>query len=73
MNKAEEKLNKRLEELNGLMKKEIDILSEWQSELKDSIDTYDPLTTDRLLLLIIREARSIKEIQEEIDYIYATL
>lgn len=73
MNKAEEKLNKRLEELNGLMKKKIDSLGKWQSELKDSIDTYDPLTTDRLLLLIIREARSIKEIQEEIAYIYATL
>lgn len=73
MNKAEEKLNKRLEELNGLMKKKIDSLGKWQSELKDSIDTYDPLTTDRLLPLIIREARSIKEIQEEIAYIYATL
>lgn len=73
MNKAEEKLNKRLEELNGLMKKKIDSLDKWQSELKDSIDTYDPLTTDRLLLLIILEARSIKEIQEEIAYIYATL
>jgi len=73
MNKAEEKLNKRLEELNGLMKKEIDILGEWQSDLKDTIDTYDPLTANTLLLFIIREARSIKEIQEEIDYIYATL
>lgn len=73
MSKAEEKLNKRLEELNGLMKKKIDSLGKWQSELKDSIDTYDPLTTDRLLLLIIGEAKLMKEIQEEIDYIYATL
>lgn len=74
MNEAEEKLNKRLEELNGLMKKKIDILSEWQSELKDTIDDiYDPLTANTLLRLIIREVRTIKEIQEEIDYIYATL
>lgn len=73
MNTAEEKLNKQLEELNGLMKKKIDILSVWQSELKDTIDTYDPLAADMLLLLIIREVKSIKEIKEEIDYIYATL
>lgn len=73
MSKAEEKMDKRLEELNGLMKKKIDSLGKWQSELKDSIDTYDPLTTDRLLLLIIGEAKLMKEIQEEIDYIYATL
>ncbi len=52
MNKAEEKPNKRLEELNELMKKEINILSEWLS---------------------LREVRTIKEIQEEIDYIHATL
>lgn len=56
------------------MKKNIDILSEWQSELKDTIDDiYDPLTVNTLLPLIIREVRTIKEIQEEIDYIYATL
>lgn len=73
MSKAEEKMDKRLEELNGLMKKKIDSLGKWQSELKDSIDTYDPLTTDRLLLLIIGEAKLMTEIQEEIDYIHATL
>lgn len=73
MNEAEEKLNKRLEELNELMKKEIDILCKWLSHLKATIDIYDPLTANTLLPLIIRHARTIKEIQEEIDYIYATL
>lgn len=73
MNEAEEKLNKRLEELNGLMKKKIDILCKWTSYLEATIDIYDPSTANTLLLLIIRDARTIKEIQEEIDYIYATL
>lgn len=73
MNKTEEKMDKRLEELNRIMKSKLDILDKRLSYLKESMCPYDPLTTKSLLLLIIGEAKLMKEIQEEIDYIYATL